>query len=349
MEGSAVASQRHRNTTSEETTSKPEYRMTGLQNLNNTCYINSVLQALNNLEPFRKLFISPEVKKLLVKFGSQPGSPAETNDEIFELPGEAQLAAYAINAPVSNQNQKTGSGRKRGRNGDPEEVLIKERKVNKTHSLADRAASIPGRAALTRSKRASLECDGAPVSISCELYRLLLKLSSGQYSILSPNNLLKVIWKLLPTFANLDQQDAHEFMCFLIDRLRFELALPSSWLEQTSRERRMGFAPPLPSHPRRARTRTTRRVPSAPSLSTLVVTPSGDASANATPANTRTVSANGEDTKPEKSASLTAEARRLLDMEERVLSNSRAATARQGTAQNAAALEQALPATAIVR
>eukprot|EP00976_Prorocentrum_cordatum_P087497 1186929-Prorocentrum_minimum.AAC.6 len=109
----------------------------------------------------------------------------------------------------------------------------------------------------------------------------------------------------------------------------------------------MGFAAPLPSHPRRARTRNTRRIPSAPSLSNLVANPSGDAPPHAIPT-TETVSIiNNTAAKPEKTVSVNAEARRLLDMEERVLSNSRAAaTARQTPAQIVAVPTETSPSPA---
>eukprot|EP00242_Pyramimonas_sp_CCMP2087_P001030 CAMPEP_0198233200 /NCGR_PEP_ID=MMETSP1445-20131203/116119_1 /TAXON_ID=36898 /ORGANISM="Pyramimonas sp., Strain CCMP2087" /LENGTH=226 /DNA_ID=CAMNT_0043913889 /DNA_START=654 /DNA_END=1331 /DNA_ORIENTATION=- len=226
MEGSAVASLGHRNGKSEETTIKPDFHMTGLQNLSNTCYINSVLQALNNIEPFRKILLSPELKKLSLKFGNPSGSAldlSDTDDVLgFQPSAETLPSPCASDAPESTRSRnstgdafhKTGtkravetSNRKRVRNGTDPEDGSKEKKVHKTLSLADRAAAVPGRAALTRSKRASLESDGPPVSISCELFRLLQKLSSGQYSILSPSTLVKVVWKLLPSFANMDQQD----------------------------------------------------------------------------------------------------------------------------------------------
>eukprot|EP00976_Prorocentrum_cordatum_P087499 1186929-Prorocentrum_minimum.AAC.8 len=251
MEDSAVASQRHHDTASEETTSKPEYLMTGLQNLNNTCYINSVLQvwdkrviAKPSCEPsvkehmcelsrVRMLFPSATSKCIwcgklhtththLLKLnlprggcgaGTQqsralseaihlsrskeaPGSPAETNDEFFELPSEAQLAAYAINAPVSNQNQKTGTNRgKRGRNGDPEEVTIKERRINKAHSLADRESRKSPRPETNElggfynhnavvSGFIALDCAGGecePLWSQCLVHRLSLRVRSAAF------------------------------------------------------------------------------------------------------------------------------------------------------------------------
>eukprot|EP00854_Cymbomonas_tetramitiformis_P007574 gene7574-9019_t len=47
-------------------------------------------------------------------------------------------------------------------------------------------------------------------------------------SVVQPCDLLRVVWSLMPNFANDAQQDAHEFMCFLMDRLKYELTLPGS-------------------------------------------------------------------------------------------------------------------------
>lgn len=47
----------------------------------------------------------------------------------------------------------------------------------------------------------------------------------GGYEAFPPHDLLRSVWKLVPSFAGNEQQDAHEFMRFLLDRVRKELSM----------------------------------------------------------------------------------------------------------------------------
>lgn len=116
----------------------------GLRNLGNTCFMNSVLQSLSNLDEFCKIL------KTLPSFENNAKKP--------------------------------------------------------------------------ESKKATTRFTKDGVIMTDELKKVLVALSQGdQKTAISPESLFSVIWKVVPRFRGYQQQDAHEFLRYMLDRLHTEL------------------------------------------------------------------------------------------------------------------------------
>nr|XP_027196969.1 ubiquitin carboxyl-terminal hydrolase 3-like [Dermatophagoides pteronyssinus] len=60
--------------------------------------------------------------------------------------------------------------------------------------------------------------------VTKELRKTILLLWEGGKSVISPESLFTVIWKIVPRFRGYQPQDAHEFLRYMLDRLHTELS-----------------------------------------------------------------------------------------------------------------------------
>jgi len=127
--------------------------------------------------------------------------------------------------------------------------------------------------AMTRERRADM-ASAETLNVGGELRAVLRTLESGRYEAFPPYDLLKSVWKLVPAFAGNEQQDAHEFMRFLLDRLKRELnsgrhAVDMRGVVTPRQKEHSPCADGIPNPPTRARSVRSRSGRSSPSPSFL--------------------------------------------------------------------------------
>lgn len=97
-------------------------------------------------------------------------------------------------------------------------------------AAAELCGKAAGRMYHTRSK-------GDPsVSLVEEVRKTLCSLWKGNQTAFSPDSLFYTIWKLMPSFRGYQQQDAHEFMRYLLDHLHKELQSKKNGVMHPSEE-----------------------------------------------------------------------------------------------------------------
>ncbi|NWR57329.1 UBP49 hydrolase, partial [Bucorvus abyssinicus] len=166
--------------------------VTGLRNLGNTCYMNSILQVLSHLQKFRECFLTLdlcETEELLAK----------------TVNGKSRTPGKLANGSAANESGKTD---KVGSSG--------------VQSLP---AGLNGSSSISRSLELiqPKEPSSKHISLCHELHTLFRVMWSGKWALVSPFAMLHSVWSLIPAFRGYDQQDAQEFLCELLDKVQQEL------------------------------------------------------------------------------------------------------------------------------
>ncbi|KAK0137838.1 Ubiquitin carboxyl-terminal hydrolase 49 [Merluccius polli] len=173
--------------------------VTGLRNLGNTCYMNSILQVLSHLQKFRECFLTLdlcETEELLAKTNTSQGVRSVGAGGLVSE-GSTALSACPL-----------------GRIGKAGCVLPVGSKDGGPPTLS--AAEL----VQTKEPRSSTR---QQMSLCHELHTLFRVMWSGRWSLVSPFAMLHSVWNLIPAFRGYDQQDAQEFLCELLDKVQQEL------------------------------------------------------------------------------------------------------------------------------
>ncbi|KAJ7420968.1 Ubiquitin carboxyl-terminal hydrolase 49 [Willisornis vidua] len=166
--------------------------VTGLRNLGNTCYMNSILQVLSHLQKFRECFLTLdlcETEELLAK----------------TVNGRARIPGKLANGSAANESGKTERVGSSGTQSSP--------------------AGLNGGSSISRSLELiqPKEPSSKHISLCHELHTLFRVMWSGKWALVSPFAMLHSVWSLIPAFRGYDQQDAQEFLCELLDKVQQEL------------------------------------------------------------------------------------------------------------------------------
>ncbi|CAH1266367.1 USP44 [Branchiostoma lanceolatum] len=174
--------------------------VTGLRNLGNTCYMNSILQVLSHLQKFRDLVLNLDLdgcsdgtstrrrlstEALESRAGGSRGLFRQTSVDCFK----------AVTTPPARRN--LGRGLNGGSSGNG--------RGNKFVPINGEAANITS------------------ISLCRDLHALFRVMWSGKWALVSPHAILNSVWKLIPNFKGYNQQDAQEFLYELLDKVQSEL------------------------------------------------------------------------------------------------------------------------------
>ncbi|KAM4612672.1 ubiquitin carboxyl-terminal hydrolase 49 [Polymixia lowei] len=173
--------------------------VTGLRNLGNTCYMNSILQVLSHLQKFRECFLTLdlcETEELLAKTNHSQGVKSVAGGVVSS--GSAALSGFPLG--------------RMGKSGCPDSPVGSRESAPPSLHAAEMVQPKEPRSS-TRQQ----------MSLCHELHTLFRVMWSGRWSLVSPFAMLHSVWNLIPAFRGYDQQDAQEFLCELLDKVQQEL------------------------------------------------------------------------------------------------------------------------------
>ncbi|XP_006187522.1 ubiquitin carboxyl-terminal hydrolase 44 [Camelus dromedarius] len=168
--------------------------VTGLRNLGNTCYMNSVLQVLSHLLIFRQCFLKLDLNRWLAVTASDKTRSSYKHPPVTDT-------VYQMN---EYQEKETGS--------------VRSRHPSLSSGLSG-GASKSRKMELIQPREPSSQY----ISLCHELHTLFQVMWSGKWALVSPFAMLHSVWRLIPAFRGYAQQDAQEFLCELLDKIQHEL------------------------------------------------------------------------------------------------------------------------------
>uniref|UniRef100_UPI0037E9924C ubiquitin carboxyl-terminal hydrolase 44 n=1 Tax=Semicossyphus pulcher TaxID=241346 RepID=UPI0037E9924C len=159
--------------------------VTGLRNLGNTCYMNSILQVLSHLHVFRECFLRLDLTQALELLASAVHG---------QLTGKTSSQSPLTLRRGPQASSGSGAGLSGGASRARSMELIQPKEPSSKH-----------------------------ISLCHELHTLFQVMWSGKWALVSPFAMLHSVWQLIPAFRGYAQQDAQEFLCELLDKVQHEL------------------------------------------------------------------------------------------------------------------------------
>ncbi|XP_034529538.1 ubiquitin carboxyl-terminal hydrolase 44 [Notolabrus celidotus] len=159
--------------------------VTGLRNLGNTCYMNSILQVLSHLHVFRECFLRLDLTQALELLASAVHG---------QLTGKTSSQSPLVMRKGPQASSGSGAGLSGGASRTRSMELIQPKEPSSKH-----------------------------ISLCHELHTLFQVMWSGKWALVSPFAMLHSVWQLIPAFRGYAQQDAQEFLCELLDKVQHEL------------------------------------------------------------------------------------------------------------------------------
>uniref|UniRef100_H2Z741 Ubiquitin carboxyl-terminal hydrolase n=1 Tax=Ciona savignyi TaxID=51511 RepID=H2Z741_CIOSA len=161
--------------------------VTGLRNLGNTCYLNSIIQVLGHLQKFRLCLLAAR---------DLEGKNDPFNDDHPHIVSHHRRVPGRRSTMEIYENQTHVSRL----NGGHEDSVAREKEPVLP------SAQLP-----------------PALSLCQELNDLYHIMWSGKWKLVSPCHFLSSVWQLIPSFRGYSQQDAQEFLCELLDKIVSEL------------------------------------------------------------------------------------------------------------------------------
>ena len=120
----------------------------------------------------------------------------------------------------------------------PAAASLSRRKTRKRVSFSERRRAPPAEAVLSRPRSHRFPFDDTDAANTLRRHREHAPRTRTDHDLAPPNEraqpyqLLRAVWTLVPSFAGNQQQDAHEFTRFLLERLRSEFVRGDALADQ---------------------------------------------------------------------------------------------------------------------
>ncbi|CAH8482393.1 unnamed protein product [Dicrocoelium dendriticum] len=234
---------------------------TGLRNLGNTCYMNSVLQVLRHTAPFANFVMSHPPSEVLLaskkrRSGNLPhletsGTPAPCFTSTTLLSPSRipilQQVPSVNNSPVCPTADLAPPQLHNSLSTLPHLPGNPDLKTADPTTPSDTVGGLNGgRCGHSGIEKCQKAISAPPVSLELTnpehssvyeaLYNILRTLWSSQRAVVSPSNFLYTVWTALPSFKGYRQQDAQEFLSIFLERLQLEIHGDSAVVPTNARD-----------------------------------------------------------------------------------------------------------------